>query len=146
MKNKITWIIHAVTDAYEKNPLLKGMINMHTHGLEDLGLTELSVIVIPETYEIKAIGNLINDIGKMMAEGDVFESGFNQLHYIYNEDGEEEVKFKLIETTCYGEKSLRIILPDLNGKFFDELEDFSEALNPPSMALQHTNLFELEEK
>ena len=141
MKNKIDWTIHGVVEQYDDNPLLKGMINLHTHGLTKHGLTELSAIV-PEGYSYTKVTSMINDIGELMVNSEKFDIGFDTVHYVDKPDGTIEYTFKLIPVKCFGEDSLRIILPDYNGRFFDGKTE----LDPPQCALLHTTLFEIEEE
>lgn len=141
MKNKIDWTIHAVVDTYNNNPLLDGMVNLHTHGLAAHGLTELSAITVPEAYSPKEVMSILNDIGYMMVNGETFDVNPNVTHYIDNPDGSIVCKFKLMPAKCFGEDTIRVILADLDGKFFDGETN----LNPPQFALLHTYLFETEE-
>lgn len=142
---EIDWIIHGVKDVYDRNPLIKGMVNFHTHGLENHGCKNLSVVTMLEVYDQFEVIKMINTVGRLMVDGDKFE--VNRIHNIWDENGNLEFKFWLIKAKCFGEKTLRMVLPDRNGKFVSkELLKSEEELDPIQFELQHTPLFERCEK
>ena len=126
-ENKRDWIVHVVPDVYDNSPLLEGMINYHTHGLEEYGLTNLSVIM-DNTYSTEIIGNFINTVADMMVDGEVFSKDF-----IHSFDSEFPFLFKMYETTCFGEKTIRLILSDKKKEFPD--------LGDSRLAVQASDLF-----
>lgn len=94
--------------------MIKDWVNYHTHGLSEYGLIELSV-VCPEINDTRPY-EVINRIGDMMLSGEVFEP--DGVHYINDNNDVTICKFMLKETTCFGEPTLRIVLPDLETNMF----------------------------
>lgn len=139
----IDWVIHATSDVYKRNKLIKNMVNFHTHGLEKHGCTNLSVVTLLDVYPAEKVAVMINTVGRLMVNGDKFD--VDRIHNILDNDGNLKFRFWLIKAKCFGEDTLRMILPDRNGKFFskDMVED--EDLDPVEFELQHTPLFEYEE-
>lgn len=145
--NNIDWTIHCVTDTYKNNPLISNMVNFHTHGLTKHNLTELSVVTLLDVYSAEKVTKMINTVASMMIDGEDFIDSypFGATHYIDNPDGTNAFKFKLLPTTCYGEETLRMILPDRNGEFFNPYNE-DQTLDPIEFSLQETTLFKIEEK
>ena len=112
--NTRPFIIHGVTDQYKDNPMIKDWVKYHTHGLSEHGLTELSV-VCPDINDTRPY-EIINRIGDMMLSGEVFEP--DCVHYIDDTNNVTICKFMLKPTTCFGEPTLRIVLPDLESNMF----------------------------
>lgn len=131
--NTRPFIIHGVKDQYKDNPTIKDWVNYHTHGLSDHGLTELSV-VCPDISDFRPC-ELINLIGDMMLNGEKFE--FDKIHCIDNTNNVIICNFRLKSTTCFGEPTLRIVLPDRETNMFSldspyalqELDIFTEYEN-----------------
>ena len=109
----VPFIIHAVAEAYDDNPELKGWVNYHTHGLNELGLIELS-IVCPDMYDARP-PKIINKIGGMMANGEFFDPECTHTFYI----GNTLYRIDLKETTCFEEDTIRIIISDKSNDGID---------------------------
>lgn len=140
----INWTIHCIPEQYTENPLIKDMVNFHTHGLKGhYNLTELSVVTLLDVYSAEEVGRMINTVAYMMVNGEEFVP--YATHYIDKEDGTNDFKFKLLPATCYGEDTLRMILPDRNGEFYNPYDE-DQVLDPIEFSLQGTTLFQLEEK
>ena len=131
-KNKFNtnpFVIHGVIDAYKGKPIINNWVNYHTHGLSDYGLTELSIVCPdakdPRPYEI------INIVGRMMISGEKFNPDLT--HAIEDGHGIPIYRFRLKPTTCFGDKSLRIIIPDKDTDMF---------IDDSPYAMQSLDIFE----
>ena len=115
-KEERGYYVHGVKDTYEDNSMISNWVNVHTHGLEKYGLTNIS-IVAPE--DDTRLSKVIYTVADMMKDGERFD--LNITHFIDRPDGSCEFKFKMLPTKCYGEDTIRLILPDpVTNKFFDE--------------------------
>ena len=112
--NTRPFVINGVKDQYKDNPVIKDWVNYHTHGLSDYGLTELSV-VCPDISDFRPC-EFINLVGDMMLKGETFE--LDSIHCIDNTNNVTICKFMLKSTTCFGEPTLRIVLPDRETDMF----------------------------
>lgn len=101
LKNKIDWVIHAIQ---EEN----GKICLHTHGLNEKGLTELSVLDTEEIYSVEEMSAMINNVARMMVEGEDFIVDERLRHVIDNPDGSPRFSFTMSYEECYGEKTIRL--------------------------------------
>lgn len=127
------YYVHAVKDLYKQNPSISNWVNVHTHGLEKYGLTNISIVAPKDD---KRLADIIHTVATMMVEGEYFEPNPAIVHYIDRPDGTCRFKFKIFPTECFGEDSWRLVLtdPDTN-KFW--YEDDSDSI----YALQITPLF-----
>lgn len=100
-RTKIDWIVHAIL---EEN----GKICLHTHGLREKGLTELSVLDTEEVYTVEEMTAMINNVACMMVEGEDFIVEPRLLHVIDDVDGNPKFKFRMAYEECYGEKTIRL--------------------------------------
>ena len=101
IKSKIDWTIHAV-------PEENGKMCLHTHGLSEKGLTELSVLDTEEIYTTEEMAAMINNVARMMVEGEEFIVEPKLLHVIDDVDGNPKFKFRMAYEECYGEKTIRL--------------------------------------
>ena len=101
IKTKIDWTIHAV-------PEENGKMCLHTHGLSEKGLTELSVLDTEEIYTTEEMAAMINNVARMMVEGEEFIVEPKLLHVIDDVDGNPKFKFRMSYEECYGEKTIRL--------------------------------------
>lgn len=99
--NEIDWIIHAVEE-------LGGKVCLHTHGLKEHGLTELSVCAVPDVYSVEEMSSMINTVGRMMVEGEEFAVNPTIRHCIDAPDGKTKFKFIMFRKKCYGEDTIRL--------------------------------------
>lgn len=148
--NNIHVKCHCVTDVYEKHPIITKMINYHTHGLEKLGLRNLSVVVLNGEYTHKEIYDMFELIVYMMMDSNCpLILIDNNKYQISAEDASDNTEYEYIFitkfTTCFGEDTVRLILPDRDGKFLKDTPS-DEYLNPWEYETQYTNLFELYEE
>lgn len=127
------YCVHAVEGTYKNNPLISNWLNVHTHGLEDYNLTNIS-IVAPE--DDARLTEVIYTVADMMKNGEEFI--LNATHFIDNPDGSCKFKFKMLPTKCFGEDTIRLILPDPETNDFFNDEDGEEGI----YCLQKTVLFE----
>ena len=100
-KNKIDWVIHAI-------PEDNGKICLHTHGLNEKGLIELSVLDTEEIYSAEDMAAMMNNIASMMIEGEKFIVDKKLRHVIDNPDGSPRFSFTMSYAKCYGEKTIRL--------------------------------------
>jgi hypothetical protein len=131
------YTVHGVKDLYKNNPLISNWVNVHTHGLEEYGLTNIS-IVAPEDDD--RLSNVIYTIADMMMKGEEFI--LNATHFMDKPDGTCDFKFRLLPTKCFGEDTLRIILPDPDTNEFFIDKNGIEGI----YCLQRTVIFEPHEK
>lgn len=98
--DECSWFIHYVFDAFPG----KG-IDAHTHGLEDLGLYELQIVLpIPQNEA----GNILNSLAFFQKNKNIkFEDGDCLKGFLYSGD----IYFKKIDD------QLRLIFPDDNLKY-----------------------------
>lgn len=136
-KKERGYTVHGVCDAYKDNYLISNWVNVHTHGLEEHGLTNIS-IVAPENDT--RLAHIIYTIADMMINGEEFI--LNATHFIDKPDGTCDFKFRLLKTKCYGEDTLRIILPDPDTNDFFTDKNGIEGI----YCLQRTTIFESSEK
>ena len=129
---KFDWNIHAVTGTYMTDTL----INLHTHGLKRHGLTDLSMIIDTRVCSVEQAGTMINTVANMMVKGESFVPEI--IHYIDKPDGTNDFKFYLKQCKCFDEDSLRMIIPDKNGKFLWELKE-DEDLEPSVLNFQYND-------
>lgn len=101
------YCIHAVEDVYSDNYLIEDWVNVHTHGLEQYGLTNISIVAPKDDTRL---AYLIYTVADMMKDGEIFQP--NITHYIDDLNGICIVKFRMLFTTCFGEYTYRLILPD----------------------------------
>lgn len=136
-KEKYGFYVHAVKEVYKDNYLISDWVNIHTHGLEEYGLTNISVVAPKEDSRLFYI---IYTVGKMMKNGEYFDPKIT--HYIDDCNGNCIVRFRMLSTKCFGEDTIRLILPDpVTDKFYNE--DDGESI----YCLQYANIFDfLEEK
>jgi hypothetical protein len=131
------YTVHGVTDLYKDNYLISNWVNVHTHGLEDHGLTNIS-IVAPEDDD--RLTHVIYTIADMMMDGEEFI--LDATHFMDKSDGTCDFKFKLLPTKCFGEDTLRIILPNPETNEFFTDKNGIEGI----YCLQRTTIFESSEK
>ena len=128
--------VHGVKDVYADNPMIENWVNVHTHGLENYGLTNISIVAPKDDTRLSY---LIYTVADMMKNGEVFQP--NATHFIDDANGECIIKFKMLFTTCFGEYTYRLILPDpITNKFSNE--DNYESI----YCLQETYIFKYCEK
>ena len=126
------YCVHAIKDVYKANPLISNWCNVHTHGLEAYNLTNISIVA---PIDDDRLANVIYAVADMMKDGEEFV--LNGTHSIDRPDGTCKFKFRMLKTKCFGEDTIRIILPDpITNKFFDE--DGMESV----YCLQQTAFFE----
>lgn len=130
------YTVHGVKDLYKNNYLISNWVNVHTHGLENYGLTNIS-IVAPEDDE--RLFNVIYTIADAMKGGEEFS--FETIHIMFVDD-KYKFKFYLIPAKCFGEDTLRIILPDPDTNEFFIDKNGIEGI----YCLQRTTIFENSEK
>lgn len=130
--NNRGYYVHGVKDVYKNNPLISNWVNVHTHGLENYNLTNIS-IVAPEDDD--RLSKIIYTVADMMVSGEQFDLGMT--HYIDRPDGTCEFKFKMLPTTCFGEDSIRLVLTYPGTDKFFEDEDNIESI----YCLQAANIF-----
>ena len=110
------YFAHGVIDVYKKNPLISNWVNVHTHGLEKHNLTNISIVAPKDDDRLEY---LIYTVADMMIKGEEFDPSIT--HYIDRPDGTCIVKFRMLPTKCFGEDSIRLILPDtITNKFSNE--------------------------
>lgn len=90
---KIDWDIHGYTD-------VDGMINMHTHGLADKGLMELSSIAGEWECTPEDMASKINTVAQMMVDGEKFTVDSTLRHVIDDADGNPKFKFTMSYAYC----------------------------------------------
>lgn len=133
------YFVDAVVDTYKNNPIISHWVNYHTHGLLKHGLKSEISLVLPK--DDKRAPKVINQVALMMLNGEKFD--LNSIHLMYGDNDDPDYYFILLETTCYGEKTLRIILenPETHEIPFPTMnnEDGSEYV------LQFSSIFEIEE-
>ena len=88
LETKIDWTIHAGTNE-------DGIIWMHTHGLKEKGLMELSAVEGKWEYTAEEMAGMINNIARMMVEGEDFVVDPNICHIIDDPDDNPKFKFKM---------------------------------------------------
>lgn len=139
LKNKEErgYFVHAVKDLYKDNYLISNWVNVHTHGLEKHGLTNISIVA---PINDNRLSNVIYTVADMMMKGEEFI--LNATHFVDKPDGTCDFKFRLLPTKCFGEDTLRIILPDIKTNEFFTDENGIEGI----YCLQHTTIFESHEK
>lgn len=131
-RKEMGYYAHGVIDTYEKNPLIHNWINVHTHGLERYGLTNISIVAPKDD---KRLSEIIYTVADMMLEGEEFDPEIT--HYIDEPDGTCRFKFRMMPCKCWGEDSFRLILTDTDTNLFSD-EDGLESI----YCLQETTLFE----
>ena len=111
-KTKVDWIIHIVRDGIcdccgeiHDDSFLPGMCDAHTHGLDKYGSLELQFVLM---YPDDVIGDLLNTIGKMVADGLKLRDGMFIDSVCY-----DEAKILVKEMKdCDGHPIFRLIMPD----------------------------------
>lgn len=131
------YTVHGIKDLYKDNYLISNWVNVHTHGLEDHGLTNIS-IVAPEDDD--RLCHVIYTIADMMMDREEFD--LRATHFMDKSDGTCDFKFRLLPTKCCGEDTLRIILPDPDTNEFFADKNGIEGI----YCLQRTTIFESCEK
>ena len=102
----VPWIVDVVMNTKDKIDFKKGRCDVHTHGLAELGLTELQLtIAIP----IETAVYIINSIGRLILEGNTYKEG-DRLFGLF-QNPEMPVGF-MNATDAFKQNVLRIILPD----------------------------------
>lgn len=87
-ETKIDWVIHSGVDE-------DGMIWMHTHGLKEKGLAELSALQYEWEYTPEEMAGMINTVALMMIEGEEFMVHPGIRHIIDDEDGSPKFYFRM---------------------------------------------------
>lgn len=136
--DKRGYCVHAITDVYKDNPLISNWINVHTHGLEKYGVINVS-IVAPEDDD--RLAHVIYTVADMMKDGEVFD--LDAIHVMYNPDETIDFIFTFLRTKCFGEDTLRIVLPDIKTKEFFNYEDYEDLFDncENEYCLQRTEIF-----
>lgn len=113
---KIDWIISAICDEEQRNNP-ECVIDYRTIGYSKHGKGE--IIVVGKVKNQDKIGNLINTFGRMLAEGENFDS--EHLHCIDDTDGNTEFTFGVIYGGYdSGEKWIQL-LPDFEKDTYENL-------------------------
>ena len=114
-KQKPNWFIHLVTNGpclcgcgNIETSFLPNLCNAHTHGMEKYNHPDFQVVL---RYEASHIGYILNTFGEMVRSGREFHAG-EMVHDIY-----EDCPVRLDEYEETGRTVLRIIIPDMNGRF-----------------------------
>ena len=89
-----------------------GLVNIHTHGLDEFGSKELQMVM---PYPLQDAGKIINKIGKLIRGGRRFNAG-DEIHNFF----EGGFPVRLIDARESGRDVLRIILPDGEGRWPDD--------------------------
>ena len=93
LETKIDWVIHATTDR-------DGMIHMHTHGLKEKGLIELSAVEGEWNYTAEEMSDMINTVARLMVEGEEFVVNPEMRHIIDDPDDNPKFKFTMSYAHC----------------------------------------------
>ena len=117
------YTVHGVKDLYKDNYLISNWVNVHTHGLEDHGLTNISIVAPKDDNRLC---HVIYTIADMMMDGEEFD--LRATHFMDEPDG-----------TC---DTIRIILPDPDTNEFFTDKNGIEGI----YCLQRTTIFESNEK
>ena len=136
-KSERGYCVHAVAGVYKDNPMISNWVNVHTHGLEEHGLNNISIVAPKDDNRL---AHVIYTIADMMMDGEEFI--LNATHFIDKSDGTCDFKFRLLPTKCFGEDTLRMILPDPETNEFFTDKNGIEGI----YCLQRTTIFKSSEK
>ena len=124
-KVKIDWNIHAICEEENRNDP-EFVIEYCTLGYDKYGKGE--IVVIGRNKNAETIAMLINTFGRMLAEGEKFDS--EHTHNIWNNDGEKEFTFDVVYGEYDdGEKWIQLI-PDFEREIYKSCgeDDFEEQI------------------
>lgn len=137
-KVKVDWKVRAFCDEEERNEP-ECVIEYRTLGYDKFGKGE--IVVIGRVKNAEKITTLINTFGRMLAEGENFNSGYN--HCIDDENGNTEFTFGIVYGDYgNGDKWIQL-LPDFEWGIFkdcdsDDCEEQIVYLNNRKYALLET--------
>lgn len=143
MKNtQIDWIIHVIMNGVAcdecgevENPFLEGIADIHTHGLNKYGQTELQISI---AMDPRIAGTILNGMGLKVASGERKYSDGDIVDDIAN------VPIRLKEMPdANGKSVLRLIFPDANGLFPEDINcnpTFLLQMHPISMLYASSEL------
>lgn len=111
-RREYPWDIHYITDTGKH-----GMIDAHTHGLNDFNSPELQFVL---SYPASIVGGILNEIGEMIRNGQEFSDGdiIRGISYL-------TCDIMLKQTTdVYGAPVLRIIIPDGSFRWPEDSDEY----------------------
>lgn len=116
---KIDWIIHLVANGVKcsecnetENGFLPNMCDAHTHGMDKYGHQEFQIVLM---IGAELICYILNALGLRVQAGESFKDGDSVAEII------RDYNIRIKEVEVDGKKLLRVILPDAQGCFPEDV-------------------------